>query len=702
MMLTYDDRERASVLQDLRDGDPEVRRLAVERIDVLGEDEGVAQLIERLGDPDWRVRKSAVQRIATRIDPDQTAQKLIAALADGENPGRRNSAVEALVAIGGGAVAPLIDACDDTDCDVRKFVVDALAGIGSEAAIDALCARLADPDVNVRAAAADALGAVGGTAARRALRGTACDTLQDSLVRFSALHALEALEEPMLAEELSSVLGDPMLGPAGLALLGRNESDPMALDTLLKGLSSGVRAARESSMRGVLRLAARLDGAEQSDLYAQLEELARSAPNLTDSAVARLPDADLGTQLVLVQFLGLLRARSAVVPILEVGRDEALAQVVLETVAAIGPVAAEELDSAWARLSQERRRAACEVLGRVGGPRAVERLIATLDDADPMLRAAAARSLGALRVEKALVPLVRRLEHAASEEDPEGESERSALCDAIVALAGPDAEGRAPALAARAVELLTNALSGSSDETRLVAARALGRIARRDDADLVALLMKDPSARVRRAAVEAIARLEPERTPEPLHLAIADESPAVRIAAARALGASRSDGVFDDLRRLAEDGDLRVRAMAVQMIGRRFAGDPEPGIRAAALAVLSRACEDVAPVALAVVEAVKEIGGEASGYVVPLLGRSEPEVVREAVRCFGDHAEPGELEALLPLVSHPDWSVRAEVVEILAERGVRQAVPAILRRLETEQDDVVRSVTLAALQRLES
>ena len=77
-------------------------------------------------------------------------------------------------------------------------------------------------------------------------------------------------------------------------------------------------------------------------------------------------------------------------------------------------------------------------------------------------------------------------------------------------------------------------------------------------------------------------------------------------------------------------------------------------------------------------------------------------MVREAVRCFGDHAESAELEALLLLVSHSDWSVRAEVVEILAERRVRQAVPAILRRLETEQDDVVRSVTLAALQRLES
>jgi HEAT repeat protein len=98
---------------------------------------------------------------------------------------------------------------------------------------------------------------------------------------------------------------------------------------------------------------------------------------------------------------------------------------------------------------------------------------------------------------------------------------------------------------------------------------------------------------------------------------------------------------------------------------------------------------------------VKEIGGEAAGYVVPLLGRAEPEVVREAVRCFGSHAERASSRRSCRSSRTRDWSVRAEVVEILAERGVRQAVPAILRRLETEQDDVVRSVTLAALQRLE-
>jgi HEAT repeat protein len=75
--------------------------------------------------------------------------------------------------------------------------------------------------------------------------------------------------------------------------------------------------------------------------------------------------------------------------------------------------------------------------------------------------------------------------------------------------------------------------------------------------------------------------------------------------------------------------------------------------------------------------------------------------VLAAVRCVGTHVADADLEVLLPLVSHADWSVRAEVVEILGERRFRRAVPTILRRLEMEQDDFVRSVTLNALQSLE-
>jgi hypothetical protein len=38
---------------------------------------------------------------------------------------------------------------------------------------------------------------------------------------------------------------------------------------------------------------------------------------------------------------------------------------------------------------------------------------------------------------------------------------------------------------------------------------------------------------------------------------------------------------------------------------------------------------------------------------------------------------------------------------VLAERGVRRAVPALLRRLEDERDEFVREALLRALERLE-
>jgi len=64
----YDDRDRANVLEDLRDavrGAPPGR--GADR--ALDDGEALAHLVARLGDPDWRVRKATVQRIATRPDP---------------------------------------------------------------------------------------------------------------------------------------------------------------------------------------------------------------------------------------------------------------------------------------------------------------------------------------------------------------------------------------------------------------------------------------------------------------------------------------------------------------------------------------------------------------------------------------------------------------------------------------------------------
>ncbi len=247
MTLEFDDRDRESVLRDLTGEDEEVRRLAVERVSVLPLDEAIVHLVERIGDTSWRVRKSAVERLIVCPDRERVVTALIAALGDGENTGRRNSGVEALVECGGAAVPQLLRAMASDDSDVRKLVVDALAGIGEERAIPELIARREDPDANVRAAIADALGAIGGEAAAASLREIAVCVSEDRLVRFSALHALAAIDDPVLARDLGPVLDDPVLRPVGVALLGRVD-DEEAVSVLAKALGDNTRSVREAAI----------------------------------------------------------------------------------------------------------------------------------------------------------------------------------------------------------------------------------------------------------------------------------------------------------------------------------------------------------------------------------------------------------------------------------------------------------------------
>ncbi|MFB3117651.1 MAG: HEAT repeat domain-containing protein, partial [Myxococcota bacterium] len=390
MSTLCDDRDRDSILRDLKSSDEEVRRLGVARVGTIGVEESIPLLVEGLGDPSWRVRKASVERLAACPDIVMAADALIPALGDGDNPGRRNAAVEALIQCGSEALAPLGDAIGTDDPDVRKLVADALAAIADGRSLPHVLCLVDDPDPNVRAATADALGAIGGEGAETALRHLATNAEEASLVRFSALHALSLQGKPMRASELGAALDDPTLCPAALLLLGRPD-DEEAVPTLLKALAAPSRSAREAAMRSLLILIGRSDGARSEELVAQIREVADSSPTLVSSAIHRLADADLPTRLILVQFLGLSRIPAAVVPILRAGRDEALAEVSLSTLEALGPLAEDTLDGLWSDLDPGSRRDACTLLGRTDGGRGALRLLEALDDADPEVRIAAAR-----------------------------------------------------------------------------------------------------------------------------------------------------------------------------------------------------------------------------------------------------------------------------------------------------------------------
>jgi HEAT repeat protein len=314
---------------------------------------------------------------------------------------------------------------------------------------------------------------------------------------------------------------------------------------------------------------------------------------------------------------------------------------------------------------------------------------------------AAIRALGARRCEAALEALVDHLARTADRDDEHDDEETRCIANAIAAMADPSDGGAH--LARAAVTLLAGRLHSEREAFRRAAANALGRIGRASDADVLGLLMADADPAVRRAAVEALARLQGPELPEPLHLALADEAATVRVAATAALAASADPRSLDDLERLGRDEDPHVRAAVMRAAGAKRLGDDAPPESASRrLALLRAGAGDQAIVAVAALEGLRSVGGEdAAEAAAPLLNRPEIELVRAAIACVGRHGDLEAQKELFALVAHPDWSVRAEAVRVLAERRVSHAVPAILRRLETEQDEFVRDAMLQALAKLE-
>jgi len=250
------------------------------------------------------------------------------------------------------------------------------------------------------------------------------------------------------------------------------------------------------------------------------------------------------------------------------------------------------------------------------------------------------------------------------------------------------------------IEVLSSRLAGASEPVRLAIARVLARLGRPQDEDIIGYLLKDESPSVRRAAVSALSRFELDQTRDSLRLALADEATVVRIEAAKVIGESRNPAAIEELRRLSTDNNPRVVAVAIRSLGKLYEEDwPEAG---EICELIEQALSAGPVIALAGMDALREIGGERAGALARgALERSEPDVVRAAVACLGAHAVETDLVEIIPFVGHPDWSVRAEIAEVLSARRVRKGLPALLRRLEVEDDEFVRQVMLRSISRLE-
>jgi HEAT repeat protein len=195
-----------------------------------------------------------------------------------------------------------------------------------------------------------------------------------------------------------------------------------------------------------------------------------------------------------------------------------------------------------------RRATAAFRLGDIGTQAAIPALLGALRDPDQIVRIAAVRSLGTLRLPEAGAELVAA---AAERMVPD------ALVDWALLQIGPPVLPELRAL-----------LSNPHERGRAAAMRLMGRLGSPSDAAAAETALRDSAASVRSEAARALGRLGDGRHLPALLDALEDRIPAVRAAAAISLGYLRDSRALAALSERAESDQFEVAREAARAVAR--------------------------------------------------------------------------------------------------------------------------------------
>jgi HEAT repeat protein len=651
----------------LESSDPEERREAAVDLGRAGR-EAAPLLLRAMGDGDWRVRKTAVEALAA-FGGDDVIAGLIAALSAHDNAGKRNSAIEALVQIGGPAMDAMLAAMTTPDADVRKFLVDTLGDIRDSRAAPALIAALDDGDENICVAAAEALGKV------RDPR--AVDPLIASLARsdrgwldYAAAEALGEIGDVRALGPLLAALGRSSLREPVLEALGRI-GNVNTLVPLVAGLADPLRIVREVSAVALLAIYRKSGPAEQEAMVRSIrggvqdravnfmeELLITSAGDLQKAAIAALGWA--GREGSIEKLLALLR-------------EEELEEPVVQALKTIDGRAQAALLRHVAHDNALVRRVVARALGETRAPGAEEALIPLLRDENGHVRSTAAEALGRLGSRKAVLPILRLLE----------DEYRSVQESAIFALAAIGDESVLDGLLAD--------FSARDASMRRNIVIILGKFSGPRAADALTFALKDEEPEVRKAVVHSLGAMPEDRALRPLMLAITDDDPEVRMLAAEALGKISAPEAPAALLPLLEDEDLWVRAAAARGLGR--AGGPRAGEILAGHLV---GATDI--FLLELVDIVGRLRVEsARGPLLNLCEHPDPEVRKTVLAALASYGGEAVRQAATARLADPHWSVRKTAVEVLGRQRDAAAETLIEALAEQDPDQAVRQAARKAL-----
>lgn len=625
----------------LEDQEPEVRRRATQDLPALPAPESCDLLLAALGDQDWRVRKEAAS-IAARVEPRTAVVFAVArALAEHDNVGLRNAAVEALIAIGPDAVPGAIDALGRLDADGRKLAVEVLAGAPTLAGVKALIRAARDPDVNVITAIAEALGKadLAGEEARDLATRTLTELLESAHVevRVAALEAFRALEEAVPWASLEPLFGDELLERSAIAAAA-GSTTPRAVLLLAQAVAhQNPTLAREAAVslgrsleevwgdESILEIAARTLRAS-SAAHDALRKLARAPGDPPARGAALLA-------------LGLVRDPDDVSLIVDALADDDVAARAEAALHLFGHEAVEPL----------------LVAGRSAAPSlrgATLSMLPELAPSEPSPLAAVREALGEAAAE-VVAPALKSLAIVGAAEDLAAATRHARSADPKVASAALAALAAMAARHVAAARALVEGVDPRGDDA-LWAAIVLEALARAgapepEDAEFLASALTHREGAARRAAIDALAAIGGEDAAHLVTVSLADEEAVVALAAIRALG------------RLGRAEQLAALAVTTR--------DP---LR---LGAVLRALRDADP-------------ERAFAAVRPLLRSPVPSIAAAAIDVVGGISLDGQVEALMSATDHPDHAVIKLALGEIAKLGGDRALAALASALDHAAESV--------------
>jgi len=430
----------------------------------------------------------------------------------------RRAAARALAKFGNAAAAGLIAALqEDKNGFVRVDAIQSLGMIRPASAVGPLIAALKDADGNVRNAAAEVLGVMGDARAVPALTLAVQD--EDGRIFRNCLLSLEKLGAE---DSLIQAIRDPRPEVREFAILCikgfRSEKVMACLGRVLRDEALGMQAGAASILEefGAPAIPVFIDilkeGNNSPSGYAQ-ESLKKIGTPAVLPVCSVLQDENPQVRknaILILRKIGDARAVDALIAALQ-DSSEVIREQAAWALGAIGDARAIPPLREACRAGCS---AACTVTSEFKTPDAVEPLIQALEDPLWEIRQAAVKSLGkigGIRAAEALVAAGNKL------------GDRDAAVEPL------------KQIGQTAVAPLLAAIRNEDKESRSLAARVLGEIGDARAVDPLLSLLKDESEMVRQDAVEALGKIGDLRAVEAVRAAGQEENVTVRSAARRVL-----------------------------------------------------------------------------------------------------------------------------------------------------------------------